>query len=152
MRSLLHTYRTSLRIQNGRHEIILTISYSFQSKISHQHSILDRSKKKKRSFHDNFIETLTRISIVDQRVTRRHWTCCGHRRISYAVGIALSCLRAVSTEITHCIRRLRKIILLLPCIQLLLYRDGWFIRIFDIRHSGHFAGVKYWRFDNAIPR
>lgn len=149
MRFLLHTYRTSVRIQNRRHEIILTISYSFQSKISHQHSILDRSKKKKiiswqfyRDVNANF----------NQRVTRRHWTCCGHRRISYAVGIALSCLRAVSTEITHCIRRLRKIILLLPCIQLLLYRDGWFIRIFDIRHSGHFAGVKHWRFDNAIPR
>lgn len=151
MRSLLHTYRTSLRIQNGRHEIILTISYIFNRRFltNIRYSIV---QKKKKSFHDNFIETLTRISIVDQRVTRRHWTCCGHRRISYAVGIALSCLRAVSTEITHCIRRLRKIILLLPCIQLLLYRDGWFIRIFDIRHSGHFAGVKHWRFDNAIPR
>lgn len=56
-----------LHIQDGLHEIILIISYSFQSFL-----INVRFKKKKKSFHDNFIETLTRISIVDQRVTRPH--------------------------------------------------------------------------------
>lgn len=123
-----------------------------------------------RQFHRRKVgDALARISIVRHRDTRRHWTCCGHRRISWAVGIALSCLVSLLSvqfpprEITRYIyiyisRRLRKIILLLACICLTIVTEGSLCEsLIQTRalcvsaRPDHFARVEALRFDNAAP-
>lgn len=108
-----------LHIQDDLHKIILIISYSFQSFL-----INVRFKKKViswqfyRDVNANFNRGSESYAVpLNLLRSPADFVRCWNSFI-------VSPVRAVSTEITHCIRRLRKIILLLPCIQLLLYRDG----------------------------